>query len=166
MTQSPFDTRTTLSPEGSRRKEAIREAACKATADRRRGAWFLTTVAFSAVPVVLAVAIWSQLPTGAELVPEGGDALTKGNADVDSAAGIARVIEIVQDDGTPVYSNLRYVTIVDRPPVAVHTINDDELLDLLAKAGRPSGLIRIGETVMVVEHTKMAGHDEVVPGAS
>ena len=168
MTQSQFDTRTTLSPEGNRRKEAIRATACRATADRRRGARFLATVAVAAVPLVLVVAIWSQLPTGAGLVPAGNGALTHGNSDANAGAseGGARLVEIVQGDGTPVYRNLRYVTIVDQPAVTENTISDDELLDLLAEAGRPSGLIRVGDRVMVVEHAQIGRPNAGESGAS
>ncbi len=168
MTQSQFDSRTTLSPEGNRRKESIRAAACQATADRRRGVRFLTTVAVAALPLILAVAVWRQLPTRAGLLPAGDGVRAQAppDADADSTADNAHLTEIVQDDGTPVYRNIRFVVIADRPAVAVHTIDDDELLDLLARAGRPSGLIRIGDRVMVVEHARVARQEITVPDAS
>ena len=168
MTQSQFDTRPTLSPEGNRRKEAIRAAACQATADRRRGVRFLTTVSIAAVPLVLVVAVWSQLPRGVARVPapDGVRAQDPPDGDTDSTAGNARLTEIVQDDGTPVYRNIRFVVIADRPAVAVHTIDDDELLDLLARAGRPSALIRIGDRVLVVEHARVARQSTDVPDTS
>ena len=168
MTQSRSDNRTTLSPEGNRRKAAIRAAACKATADRRRGARFVTTIAVAALPLILAVAVWSQLPTRAGLLPAGDGVRAQATPDAnsDSTAGNARLTEIVQNDGTPVYRNIRFVVIADRPAVVVHTIDDDELLDLLARAGRPSGLIRIGDRVMVVEHARVARQSTDVPDTS
>ncbi|MCH7791281.1 MAG: DUF3179 domain-containing protein [Planctomycetes bacterium] len=131
MTQPHPDIRTTRSPEGHRRKEAIRAAACKAAADRRRGARFLTTVAVAALPLVLGVAIWSQLPAGGALAPENERVFTQGNPDAhgDSIMGDSRLTEAVREDGTSRYRNLRFETIHDWPPVAVNTIDDDELLE-------------------------------------
>lgn len=157
MTRPQPDIRTTLSPEGRRRKEVIRAAACRAAADRRRGARFLTTVAVAALPLVLGVAIWSQLPAGGTLAPETERVFTQGNPDAhgDPIMGDSRMTESVGEDGTPRYRNLRFETIHDWPPVAVNTIDDDELLSLLAEAGRPSGLIRVGERVIVVEQPRV-----------
>jgi hypothetical protein len=143
-----------LSHEGARRKEAIRAAACRAAADRRRGVQFFTSLAVLAVPLVLVAAIWSQMPQ-ASSVSSGKDLLVNGTD----------ATRVIAPRAPHVYQNVQYA-VVQSPKVTVDTISDDELLELLARAGRPSGLIRMAGHVQVVEHARAEHSDAVSPGAS
>ena len=139
-----------LSREGMERKEEIRVAARRAVADRRRGARVVTTVCAAAIPVVAILAVWVQSAedgTGTPVEDERVAVATAGNeAEVDGGEG----------GGTPRFRHVRF-SVITSSPGRVKMINDDELLALLAEAGRPSGLIRVGGRFMVVEQPRADG---------
>ena len=139
-----------LSREGMERKDEIRVAARRAVADRRRGTHVVTTVCAAAIPVVAILAVWIQSAgygTGSPAEDGRVVVATPGNgADVDGVEGA----------GTPRFRHVRF-SVITSSPGRVKTINDDELLALLAEAGRPSGLIRVGDRVMVVERPRVDG---------
>ena len=139
-----------LSREGLQRKEEIRVAARGAVADRRRGARVVATVCAAAIPAIAILTVWVQSPWDGT-----GSPVEDGRVVDSMPAGEARD-DAEESAGTTRFRNMRF-SVITSAPGRVKTINDDELLSLLAEAGRPSGLIRVGGRVIVVEQPRVGG---------
>ena len=130
-----------LSPEGERRRAEIRDTACRAVEDRGRGARVVLIGGVGLVPLVVLAVVWFQFSAvGPGVTGDGGDGRL---ADGSNGGG---------ETNEPYQMINGQFTIVRAEPREVPTVDDDELLALMERAGRPAGLVRVADEVRLVEH--------------
>lgn len=131
-----------LSPTGRARRDAMRAHLVGEVSHRRRRR---TVVRVGAIAALVAIAV----VVGRGLVDDARDGEPDTPQPVPTVAGETADpggIAIVRDDESIL---ARVAATADR---SVTTVDDDELLRLLASADRPTGLVRSGNRVMLTRH--------------
>jgi hypothetical protein len=162
MMTDPFDTNSTarppLSPEGRARREAMLvelQRAVAGAARRRRAA---RAAAIIAPPAIALAFVFTYLSsTGAPARPPIADNTPSGNLPDDTTPA-----PIAPGDAAPVYrmahANFEIISVpptaqvITNPTSRARTISDDELLELLQRAGHDVGLIRAGSRVILTDN--------------
>ena len=129
-----------LSPEGSRRRDELRERLVGAVVRRRRVRHTVRAVVVLLVGTVLGWSVWPDRGAPEDVPPI--------HAKGDSPA-FGSDFEIVRNRADAVS---RFAVDMDRPLSVEMLRTDEELLASLSAAGEPAGLMRIGsELVLIAE---------------
>jgi hypothetical protein len=142
-----------LSPRGRQRREQILEMVIRQSRQRRRRRLAIRGGAVGIVLVVVSIALL-RIPRS---TPHPSDAPMVKSVPRAAPAPLPRqggkvVIERIQTDPTIV----RRLAVPKSPP-RWQTLDDDQLLQELAQAGRPAGLVKIDGRTTLVYHRPVRG---------